>query len=427
MARCGWGASIALGWFVGLATVMFWGYGAIGLRGTELIRPLAIVLLSIGLLAMFTHHRMRHGGMTLEPTPPPIPWTGLECTLLVVLLLSMAVKISAEASSILWNPGRCEDALAYWLYKAKTVTMLGHIPFSPDHPFYLGGSNPRYPIYPSMIAAWIPLVNREWNETQSVIPWLIAILMLPAAAGCLLPNGTARLPRIIAAYLVSSLPLAAIHVFRPGYVDLILASFLLCAVGLTLQWREDVRPGVIVLAIVFFVAAACTKREGVMAVAAVWGVVILFELLPRFPGKVTWRRTGAMLIAASLIGVAVYTLMDLSDLSGDAGRWAYHPEAWPAIWRHAMEWSTFSLFFPLAIMVAGGLVFFRRGTNAWLAVSLCAALFAYAVSPFLLTDNVRFALNDQTPSRLLLHVAPAMVVALAHGTKRGIAWKAPTN
>ena len=48
-------------------------------------------------------------------------------------------------------------------------------------------------------------------------------------------------------------------------------------------------------------------------------------------------------------------------------------------------------------------------------------MFAYAASPFLLTDNIRFALNDQTPSRLLLHIAPAMAVALAYGTHRRLA------
>lgn len=406
---------------------MFGGYAAIVLRGTEMIRPLAIVLLSIGLAGIVIHQRMRRGRLTKTVMPQPIPWTWLESALLVVLLLSMAVKIAAETSSILWNPGRCEDALAYWLYKAKTVTLLGHIPSSPDHPFYLGGSNPKYPIYPSMVAAWIPLASREWSETLAVIPWLITFLMLPCAAAFILAHGTPRFIRIVTAYIVSSLPLAAIHVFRPGYVDYILASFLLCAVGLLLYWREDRRPGVLVLAVVFFIATACSKREGVMAVAAVMGVLIPFELLARVRDRGTGNGLRAILIVTAVIGVAVYTLMDLSDLSGDADRWAYHPEAWPAIWRHAMVWSSFSFFFPLAFIVAVGLMVFRRGANAWLAVSLCAALFAYAVSPFLLTDNVRFALNDQTPSRLLLHVAPAMMVALAYGIKREIAWKALTN
>ena len=163
-----------------------------------------------------------------------------------------------------------------------------------------------------------------------------------------------------------------------------------------------------------------------MAVAAVLGLFVAYTAFDRLHGLGTWRATVKLVVATVLMGGAVYFLMDLSDLSADAGRWTYHPEAWGALWRHAVEWSSFSFFFPLAFATAAGLLIFHRGTYAYLAILHCLALMAYAISPFLLTDNVRFALNDQTPSRLLLHIAPAMVVALANGAKRGNACPAPT-
>lgn len=423
----GWGGAIGMGWFVGLAIVMFAASGLMALHRAELIRPFSIILLVMSGFAILLDRRSRRTVSVETLQFKSAPWSRVEQVLLLVLLVSMTTKIAAAGASIWWNPGRCEDALAYWLYKAKTVTLLGELPTSPAHPFYLGGSNPKYPIFPSMIAAWIPLLVREWHEVLSVIPWLLTFLMLPLAAGLIPSNGTPRLARIIVAYLISSLPLAAIHVFRPGYVDLILASFLMCAVGSVLQWRDNARWGTLILAFLLFTAAACTKREGVMAVAAVVGVFIPFMVLERIRNGGSWRPLAHLLVAAGVTAIVACTLMDLTDLSADAGRWAYHPEAWAAIWRHAMEWSTFSFLLPLAAVVAVYLLFAHRTANAYLAVILCVSLLAYAVSPFLLTDNVRFALNDQTPSRLLLHIAPAMVVALAYGAKRGIACPAHTS
>ncbi len=418
--RFGWGASIALGWFVGQAVVMFASYAMVALRGAEVIRPGAIGMLVIGGAAILIHqHRTRPTPNGNHATSAPLTW--IERALFAALIVSLTAKLFSGGASIMWNPGRCEDALAYWLFKAKTVTLLGQIPFSMDHPFYLGGSNPKYPIYPSMIAAWIPLVLKEWLEPASVIPWLLNFLMLPIAAAFVLPQGTPRLLRLVAAYVVGSLPLAAIHLFRPGYVDTILAAFLFCGVGVLFEWRERPRSGTLVLAGLLLIATACTKREGLMAVIAVMGSFVAYMAFERLHGLRTWRTVGALVVATLATGVVTFGLMDLADISSDAGRRAYHPEAWPALWRHMFDWSSFSYFFPLAIATAIGLLIFRRGTNAYLAIVLCVAMLAYAISPFLLTDNVRFALNDQTPSRLLLHIAPAMVAALAAGTRRGIA------
>ena len=418
-ARFGWGASIALGWFTGQAIVMFAGYALMTLRGAEVIRSSAIGMLVIGAAAILIHLRTNHSTSVNFASSEPMTW--IERIVLAAFLVSITSKLAAGAASILWNPGRCEDALAYWLFKAKTVTLLGQIQFSPDHPFYLGGSNPKYPIYPSMIAAWIPLVLTEWHESASVIPWLMNLLMLPLAAAFILPTGTPRLLRFIAAHVITSLPLAAIHLFRPGYVDTILASFLLCGAGVLFEWRERPRLGVLLIAGLLLIASACTKREGLMAVIAVIGSLMVCMIFERLQGLRSWRAVGMLSFFMLATGAVAFYRVDLSDISSDAGQWAYHPEAWPVLWRHMFEWSSFSYFFPLAGVATIGLLVFRRGTNAFMATLLCLALFAYAASPFLLTDNVRFALNDQTPSRLLLQIAPAMVVALAFGSRREIA------
>lgn len=429
--------AIALGWLVGQAIVMFAAYFLMAHVGASAIKPAAVTMLAVG-CAAFAWMSMRSGRVNHAANEPceaelrmaaqeRTPWTALERVLLGVLMVSIGVKALSMAASIAWNPGRCEDALAYWLFKAKSVTLLGQVPLSPDDPFYLGGSNPKYPIYPSMIAAWIPLVVGEWHETLSVLPWLMTFVMLPVLAASILPNRTPRLIRLMAAYLIGSLPLAAIHVLRPGYVDLILASFLMGALGLVLQCREQPRRGTLLLATLLFIAAACTKREGAMAVAAVLATLVPFALFKQRQTRGIWKPLPSLLATAAVTGIVVFLLMDLSDVSSDAGRWAYHPEAWAAIWRHAVEWSSFSFFFPLVLVVAATMLVLRRDANACLTFALCLALFGYAVSPFLLTDNVRFALNDQTPSRLLLQIAPAIVIALAYGIQRETTCPAPTN
>jgi len=393
--------------------MMFGAYAIMSARNSGDIRIAAIIMIAVGVAAIVASRGHCRGGEPPTPVVPTTPWTWLERSLLAVLIVSVAAKGAAGAASIAWNPGRCEDALAYWLFKAKVVTAFGHISLDAGHPFYLGGSNPKYPIYPSMIAAWIPLVVGEWRESLSVIPWLVTFFMMPVAAALALPNDTPRLTRIIAAYLISSLPLSAIHVFRPGYVDLILGSFLMCAVGMMFTWRRTLRVRDLALATLLLIAAACTKREGVIAAAVVLGVFLVGVGLPIT--AVPWTTRVACLVAAAIGGLVVFRLMDLTDVATDASGFAYHPEAWAAFVRHMFTWSSFSFLFPLAIPALLALPLFRRDAVAWLTLGLSGALLAYAISPFLFTDNVRFALNDQTPSRLLLQIAPSIVIALAYG------------
>lgn len=440
-------AAFVRGWFVGQALVMFGSPVLLNSLGIGAFRWAALIMLASGLLIVkaivreigeelnarikarkrnetdSVHASSAMGGNELAH----LNWSVAEIIALGAFLLMFISKVKPGLMAVALIPARCEDALAYWLFKAKIITLLGHIPLNPSDPFYLGGSNPNYPLFPSMIAAWIPLVMGQWSESFSVIPWLLTFINLPLVAATSLPRETTRLTRIVVAYVVSSLPLAAIHVFRPGYVDLILAGFLLCGVGLMLVWRAEPRTSTLAVATILFIAAACTKREGVVAVAAVLGVFITFTVVDQIRRTKPSKSPLALLIMGVSTGVAIWFLMDLSDVSSDASHWSYHPEAWAALWRHAFEWSSFSLFFPFAFAIAAGLLISRRGTNVYLATALCIALCAYAISPFLLTDNVRFALNDQTPSRLLLHVAPAMAIALANGVNRRSACLAPMN
>ena len=158
--------------------------------------------------------------------------------------------------------------------------------------------------------------------------------------------------------------------------------------------------------------AACTKREAPLVVA----VVVLVMLMASWQNLVAMQpRFRVALLGLIAVSVAVVAaVVNVADVTESVGAFRYNAEVWPALMRHLLTWSSFGfLFYGLA--AAGLLVLCnpRAATHRWPALLLLLSLFALDASAFLLTPQARFALNDQTPSRLFLQSIPAVILALA--------------
>ena len=426
LRTAGWGrpAATALGWFLGMALMMAVG-SAWALSGAEVNgRILAIGSAVVGTGLWWLVRRRAGAGApastALSAAEVEGPWTAAQHLLVLVLLISILVKTAALIAADVWIPTRGEDAMVYWLFKAKVLTEWGRLPLDPADPFFLGGPNPRYPLYPCLIAAWLPLAAGRWSESLAALPWVVTYVCLPAAVYFGLGGTVGRTARLAAAYVTATLPLLVTHVYRPGYVDVLLAAFLMVGVLALLDFWRTGRWAAWGTALVLLLAAACTKREGPIPAGLTLAILGIPAALKR--SGASSKCKGAALGSAAAWVVAVAALVDFRDARSDAAAGRFHAEALPALFRHAFEWSSFHFLFAAMIVALTALWVIRpRGT--WRSTTIyCLALPAYVAAIFTLTDNVRFALNDQTPSRCLLQIAPAMIVALtaALGRREGI-------
>lgn len=368
---------------------------------------------------------------------------------LAILLASLLAKLCIVSAAHAWVPSRSDDALTIWLYKAKVIAALDELPLDPSHDYYQAGSNPRYPPFVSLVAAWLPLLAGRWGESLTTLPWLLfyANLVLLTAGGLRLCLPV--VPSWIGAYLVGSMPLIVVHAYRPGYADLILASYLAGAIVFLLAWRngisaaqsasqadapepcdEDraldreratVRNGepprcndrlrYLIAAWAMAVVAACLKREGPPLAAISVAAIVLPNW--RVLRLMSWRGRLASCLLGAVGFVAVALLVDFTEQTQAAASISYHPEVWRKLGQHLFAWSSFSLLFWLVVVGWLGLLLpagrLARLPTFLLVLGLCA----FQAGVFLFTEQSRFAMNDQTPSRLFMQLAPALVIALA--------------
>lgn len=420
-----WALVMGAGWIAGQAVLLVLLYGSFAVSGESHSRWI-LAILAAGAIALWGWGYQR-GVLTkpgldrlrdeideidMAPTPPR-PWYSDWVVAFFVVFVSIAflVKLYCIIGSHATVLTRGDDAISIWLFKAKVVTVLDALPFDPSHDYYMAGSNPHYPVFPSLMAAWGPLLIGEWNERLATLPWLLfgINLVLLVAGG--LRRWLPALPSWLVAYVVASMPLVSVHVYRPGYVDFLLAAFLAGAVLYLLAWRSTDFPRHLILGGLFLVATACMKREGppIAAIVALGVALTSRHQIQDWSGR-TWR---CVLGGAALAVLVVAMVVDFREQAETALEYGYHPNVWAALWRHLFVWSSFQ-FLCWGMIAAVLVVSCRRSAmNRATTIALTLGLAGFVGCVFLFTSQARFALNDQTPSRLFMQVAPAIIVVLA--------------
>lgn len=420
--------TIGAGWLVGQTLVIVVLYILLVFTGASHARLALLLIAGVGVLAGIGAARRAAQRRDDEDESTPQnpcdaalaqPSRIVSRVVLAIILASLAAKLYPMIVAHACIPTRCDDATTFWLYKAKVVSELDTLPLDPAHDYYQGGSNPNYPIFIPLIAAWIPLVSGGWNEQLATLPWLFFYVNLVLIVAGGLRRWLSGTTAWAVAYLLASTPLIGLHVYRPGYADLILAAYLCCAVLCLLTWCETHLHRNLLPAGLLLLTAACFKRESPVLAA----IILLAVFVPSWRIAAAWSgRAWVAFIASIVFALVVIGLtVDFSEQADAAGEIAYHPEVWPALGRHLFEWSSFSFLFWL-IAAGVAVMIFAPAARLLLrtrVLLLSLGLAAFPAAVFLLTPQARFALNDQTPSRLFMQVAPALVVALAVGLSRG--------
>jgi len=405
---------IGVGYLLGLVIVMASLYAVLRIGGGSANARWILAALAITAAAVIWKTQRHATAPAPEGSPAKKSRGRLLLTAAIILLIFG--KLVPVIAATLFVPMRGDDAISIWLLRAKVVTVLDRLPIDPADAYYLGGAAPAYPMFLSLAAAWVPMVAGQWHETLAILPWPLTYMSLILIVAGGLQRIIGKLSAWIAAYLVASVPLLLIHACRPGYADLPLATFLVVAVLYLIEWRESRQLRDFAIGLAFALTAACLKREGPpLALVAVAGFLITSLGQFRSMTRAILATAVTMLLGSAITCIA---LVDFSEQSEAVAQFAWQPGVAEALVRHAFEWSSLGLFFPLLLVGLGLLVVHRSAAHRSTTLMLVLGFLAFDAMVFLLTPQGRFALNDQTPSRLFLQVAPAMILLLASSLAR---------
>jgi len=408
-------ATIGAGWLAGQTLIIAALAFALLVTGAGHARLLLASLVLLGIAFWSLAHRRKATSPTVElhAKRSSAPYrSSVWQTLGIVILLGIITTHVWQKGTSQWNvTARCDDAISIWLFKAKAIAVLNQLPTDPASDYYLGGSNPHYPVSCPLIAAWLPMVAGHWEERIATLPWFLCYINLLLLIGGGLRRRLTGTQATAVAYVVGSLPLVAMHVVRPGYADLMLAAFLIAGVLYLAVWRSTGRLRDLAMGGLFALTAACMKREGPPVVAIALAALVggSWRQLLVYPRAIRW---GLALAGAAGIALVVQ-VVGFSDHADNVAAFGYHTGVWSAVGRHLFEWDSFHALFWIVAALLPVLVWKLRVPHGGAAAVLILGWCGLITAIFVLTPQARFALNDQTPSRLFLQVAPSIVLVLA--------------
>ena len=358
-----------------------------------------------------------------EPTPPL--WSTL---LFYLLLLWLGLRGMHLLLEVWWRPLYPWDAWTTWAVRTRIWVELGQwVPFvaAPSWLAEPGGTAYtlaawNYPSTVSLLSVWPTLAQGGWNETAANLPWLGCGLALALGFyGQARLWGASALTALSFTWLLLSLPLLNSHIALAGYADLWLATALGLAVMAFFQWARtgDRRQGS--LALIFALAGALLKLEGV-----VWLLLFLPALAAARLRGVWLLALAALLVVAGLLwwgsGGVTGTIADFGEVQltperlqipylgqfglGYRGTWDPVVKNWLVL----DNWHLLGLLLPLS---AGVAVWTGFGAQPWQRAQLvwvAASLFALFVL-FFWTDAQQWAAQYTSINRVFLDFVPSFL------------------
>ena len=393
------------GFFVGAFLLTLWmrGVSLAGLRFSlaSIGLPIAVATIALGWLAW---KRM------LTKTAPRAPMSRGQRVLVIALAAWLAFRFVVLLLDVVWTPLYPWDAWIQWATKSRVWYELGRIvPFGRSEAWFAANgaiwfdASPNYPATVPLWQVWSSVALGRFDDALMNIPWwLTAVAFAIAVFGALRGGGFGIGGAWIGTWLVSSLPLANVHVALAGYADLPMAAyFALAALAL---WRWSLRRALddAVLAAVLAIACTTIKTPGI-----VWALCLV-------PGVVlaTMPRQGPRIIAFGLFA-ALMTLAVLAQTSPVILGYRLHLDfapAWQALADSLFLLGNWHLLWYVAIVVAiAAWRDVRSPGLAPLAIVLAAGL-VFLLVAFSFTNARNWVTEQTTVNRAVLHIAPLVLV-----------------
>ncbi|HSD00207.1 MAG TPA: hypothetical protein VLI21_14975, partial [Casimicrobiaceae bacterium] len=311
---------------------------------------------------------------------------------------------------VIWTPLYPWDAWIQWATKARVWYSLGHIvPFGRSEAWFAANgamwldASPDYPATVPLWQVWSSVALGRFDDALMNIPWwLTAVALAIAVFGALRAAGMSSATALVGAWLVSSLPLANVHVALAGYADLPMAAYYALAALSVWRWSGDRTLGNLTLALLFAIACVTIKTPGIVWASTLLPAVVVTLMPQRGPRIVLVGFIAVLLVLAALAQMAPVVL-----------GYRLHLDFAPA-WRGLIaslfvfgNWHL--LWYAVIAVIVVGWSEIRTTHLIALSMSVAAgALFLVVVFSF---TNARNWVTDQTTiNRALLHMAPLALI-----------------
>lgn len=322
----------------------------------------------------------------------------------------LALRFALLAVEVGTRPLYPWDAWTQWATKARVWYELGHLaPFAriaewlaANGRMYFDAS-PEYPPTMPLLQVYNSLLLGRWDDTLMNWPWWqTGVALALVMYGGLRSLRTSALAALAGAFLVSSLPLANVHVALAGYADLPLAAAYATAALALLRWIDarDVRDAV--TAVVLAVACTQLKNPGwFWAATLVPGFIV--AQWPRYGVRIAFAgfaAAGILLVALARFKLRLFNYelnLTYAPAWGDLAESYFLLGNWNILWYAALAvaalaWRSLLApkLAPLTTILIAGLLFLF-------------VVFGFTTASYYITDQT-------TVNRATLHLAPLVVV-----------------
>lgn len=374
--------------------------------GTFLIIILADIAVAAVLWARF------------RPISLPRRWGGNKGEVVsLIILFFLSVKIFASIWQVIHIPTYEFDAWNNWNLRAKVIYTEQGIPLDKNDPFYLGSGIKSYPLNDGLWKVWVANMIGEWNEHLTGLVSAAFYAVLLGLFYFSLPPNFNSTWKIIATYLLGSLPFLYFHSFIP-YADLEFSVYLFLAVISFFKFTphlssptsgEESKEGGrfwLWLSAIALALAIWTKNEGFAVVLPVIFVLTVGLFLTK---KLILRQVISYWLSVIVI-TAPWLLFKfvnkLELLSGDSStfRFVYNSQFVSEVWQSIFLRSHFNFLWLLVFIL---IVF--KAKKIWQDLPLrfltimLVALFLFYNGIILFTDK---AYDLSALARVNLHIAP---------------------
>jgi len=332
----------------------------------------------------------------------------------IALLAWLAARFAMLLAEVLWQPLYPWDAWIQWATKAKVwYSLHTMVPFEFAEQ-WLAANGTRYfdasPHYPATVPlwqVWTSVMLGRWDDAlMNVFWWQCAVALALVVYAALRRLGYGRLGALTGTWLVSSLPLANVHVALAGYADLPMAAYYTVAAVAALRWIE--RRGIddALLALAFVAACPLIKTPGI-----IWAMTIVAAVVVG-----AWPRGGLRLVGLSAAALAVL-LSITSRYSPTVLGYTVHltfAPAWAALRDSFFMLGNWHLLWyaVLAVAILGRREAAERPLQPF--TTLIVAGFSFLLLVFGVTNARDWVADQTTVNRAALHLAPlAALWALA--------------
>lgn len=334
-----------------------------------------------------------------------------------LLILLIIIKLALVIFGNLLNPVVDSDAVDAYRHVGLAKYIFMQYPLSATEAYKAEVSTElSLPIW----HAWSSMFQDRWYDSVATFHYVLAFI------GALIMAGIIGIRQqikptfvLLAVFIIVSIPIAAMHIVRPGFADLMVMYFFMLAIAVLFAILDDkiITKSNVFLLVVAVLGMAMSKLEGI--IWAIWAVIVVASWCFHYYKNVDWKTIllyqGVVLVVGFagylLVADWVFTTVNLPIRISWLFDLRYNPESFDRFFGYmyisggqGLIWWIFSIFSVVVLLKSKSQT---DKTMVLYTLILMLGLFHFAN----FTANIGFTLNGTNVGRFLLQLSPIILIS----------------